>query len=357
MHRLNGSTRAAAAAFYLSQIAKQIQMDQEHGTSSASYHCPATEHAAVSPAIDATTRDILLQLETFLLDGIDAAELPAEVCSDDWSSSSCSSADMCSDGPAAMEPSTIHDHQHWSSSPGTVDADDMPLDIDPFLLGSHADAAAAADDECSDCITVFSSTSSEKSSVSLNTPEHHWRLDAAASLGDKRQAFIGVRKRPWGKFAAEIRDSTRKGARVWIGTFDTPEAAALAYDQAAFTARGAMAVLNFPVECVRESLGPLGLAGAGGSPVLALKRRHSKRTRRRKVVSPTGFSNSKSTWQDVQPQEDQCSNASGMAVDMPQARATSSMSQCPSGILELDDLGDDFLQELLRVVSSELGDY
>jgi hypothetical protein len=46
-----------------------------------------------------------------------------------------------------------------------------------------------------------------------------------------------------------------------------------------------------------------------------------------------------------------------MAVDMPQARATSSMSQCPSGILELDDLGDDFLQELLRVVSSELGDY
>jgi len=80
--------------------------------------------------------------------------------------------------------------------------------------------------------------------------------DDAASPGEKERshAFIGVHPRPWGKFAAEIRDSTRRGARVWIGTFDTPEAAALAYDQAAFSARGAGAVLNFPVERVRESL-------------------------------------------------------------------------------------------------------
>ena len=107
--------------------------------------------------------------------------------------------------------------------------------------------------------------------------------DDDASPGEKKRrphAFIGVRPRPWGTFAAEIRDSTRGGARVWLGTFDTPEAAALAYDQAAFSARGAAAVLNFPVERVRESLAALALAGGGGSPVLALKRRHSKRTRR-----------------------------------------------------------------------------
>ncbi|KAJ6308670.1 hypothetical protein OIU76_018284 [Salix suchowensis] len=120
------------------------------------------------------------------------------------------------------------DFQEFKDESDVDESYDVFVDVKPFAFSATASGPA------------------KKRSAAVKSAEISGQAEKSAKRKRKNQ-YRGIRQRPWGKWAAEIRDP-RKGVRVWLGTFNTAEEAARAYDVEARRIRGKKAKVNFPDE-------------------------------------------------------------------------------------------------------------
>jgi hypothetical protein len=150
-------------------------------------------------------------------------------------------------------PKSVKRQKHSSSSdPEVCSSTDQSINN----LNTHSSAAtsSSADEDSSDVKLLLPiSSSSSRSSNPHSSQGPAGKLAAAAAGGGGggaggKKRFVGVRQRPSGRWVAEIKDTTQK-IRLWLGTFDSAEDGARAYDEAAWLLRGANTRTNFVPTC------------------------------------------------------------------------------------------------------------